>query len=45
VPPIRIRDNLQIGQNEYLILIKGSRIASGEIFPDKLLAIEPRGWS
>ena len=43
VPPIRIRDNLQIGQNEYLILIKGSRIASGEIFPDKLLAMNPEG--
>ena len=43
VPPIRIRDNLQIGQNEYLILIKGSKIASGEIFPDKLLAMNPEG--
>jgi flagellar biosynthesis protein FlhA len=43
VPPIRIRDNLQIGQNEYLIFIKGSRIASGEIFSDKLLAMNPDG--
>lgn len=43
VPPIRIRDNLQIGQNEYLILIKGSKVASGEIFPDKLLAMNPEG--
>ncbi len=43
VPPIRIRDNLQIGQNEYLILIKGSKVALGEIFPDKLLAMNPEG--
>jgi flagellar biosynthesis protein FlhA len=43
VPPIRIRDNLQIGQNEYLILIKGSKVASGELFPDKLLAMNPEG--
>lgn len=43
VPPIRIRDNLQIGQNEYLILIKGSKVASGEVFPDKLLAMNPEG--
>jgi len=39
VPAIRVRDNLQLGTNEYSIKIKGAEIARGEIMTDHLLAI------
>lgn len=41
VPPIRIRDNMQLKPNSYLIKIKGSEIASGELILDHYLAIGP----
>ncbi len=39
VSPIRIRDNLQLKQNQYRIKLKGVEIASGVIYVDRLLAI------
>ncbi|MFC6465673.1 flagellar biosynthesis protein FlhA [Marinilactibacillus sp. GCM10026970] len=41
--PIRIRDNLQMGQNEYVIKIKGNEIAAGELYTDRFLVVEPGG--
>jgi len=41
VPPIRIRDNMQLKPNSYLIKIKGAEIASGELLLDNYLAIGP----
>ena len=41
VPPIRIRDNIQLKPNEYQIKIRGHKIASAEIFPGQSLAINP----
>jgi len=41
VPVIRIRDNIQLKPNEYVIKIKGNRIASGEILLDHFLAMSP----
>ncbi len=41
VPPIRIRDNMQLGPRQYSILIRGIRVAEGEIRPDRLLAMKP----
>lgn len=41
VPPIHIRDNLQLRQGEYAILVKGVKVAGGELFVDRLLAIDP----
>jgi flagellar biosynthesis protein FlhA len=41
VPVIRIRDNIQLRPNEYIIKIKGSRVAAGEIMLDHYLAISP----
>ncbi|RJP35530.1 MAG: flagellar biosynthesis protein FlhA [Candidatus Omnitrophota bacterium] len=41
VPPIRIRDNMQLGQRQYNILIRGVKVADGEIRPDRLLAMKP----
>ncbi|QAR34352.1 flagellar biosynthesis protein FlhA [Geovibrio thiophilus] len=43
VPPVRIRDNLQLDGNGYNILLKGVRVASGTIFPDKFLVMNPEG--
>ena len=43
VPQIRIRDNMQLGPNEYSIRIRGIQVAEGEILPDHFLAINPGG--
>ncbi len=40
VPPIRIRDNIQLQPNQYAIKIKGVEIARGEALPGHLLAID-----
>lgn len=39
VPPIRVRDNLQLGANEYLIKIRGNELAEGEIIVGHYLAM------
>jgi flagellar biosynthesis protein FlhA len=39
VPPIRLRDNLQIGANEYRFLLKGNAIAQGSLMPGYWLAM------
>ncbi|MDB5038162.1 MAG: flagellar biosynthesis protein FlhA [Bacteriovoracaceae bacterium] len=41
VPPIHIRDNLQLRQGEYAIMVRGIRVNGGELFVDHLLAIDP----
>jgi flagellar biosynthesis protein FlhA len=41
VPIIRLRDNIQLGSNEYVIKIKGVEVARGELMPDHYLAINP----
>ena len=43
VQPIRIRDNLQIKTNEYLIKIRGTVISSSELMPNMLLCMDPTG--
>lgn len=43
VPPIHIRDNLQIKPNEYLILVKGIEVSRGEVLPRHFLAMNPSG--
>lgn len=39
--PIRIRDNLQLKANEYLIKIKGNTVAGGELYLDKYMIVDP----
>lgn len=41
VPPIRIRDNMQLKPNNYVIKIKGVEVAGGELMVDHYLAIGP----
>ncbi len=43
VPPVRIRDNLQLDGNGYNILLKGVKVATGTIFPDRFLVMNPEG--
>ena len=43
VQPIRIRDNLQLGPNQYSIKIKGNVVAVYEIMPTMLLCMNPMG--
>ncbi len=39
MPQVRIRDNLQLPSNSYEVMLKGVPIGSGEIYPDKFLAM------
>ena len=39
IPPIRLRDNLQMGANEYRFLLKGQVIAQGNLMPGYWLAM------
>ncbi|MBX3392907.1 MAG: flagellar biosynthesis protein FlhA [Phycisphaeraceae bacterium] len=39
MPPVRIRDNMQLGATEYRVKIRGNPVAEGQARPDKLLAI------
>lgn len=41
VPIIRLRDNIQLKPNEYVIKIKGVEVANGEIMFDNFLAMNP----
>ena len=41
VPPIHIKDNLNLKPNEYVFLIKGIETARYETMPNKLLAMNP----
>jgi len=43
VPVIRLRDNIQLNPNEYVIKIKGVEVSKGEMVPDHLLAMNPGG--
>ena len=39
IPPIRLRDNLQHGANEYRFLLKGNPISQGQLMPGQWLAM------
>ena len=41
VPPVHVADNLQLSPRAYAILVKGVEVARGELFADRLLAINP----
>lgn len=41
MPPIRIRDNMQLKPNQYAINIKGVETGSGELMPEYVLAMNP----
>ncbi len=41
IPPIHIRDNLQLNSSEYQILLKGVKIAGSELMVNHYLAMDP----
>ncbi|MBQ7287745.1 MAG: FHIPEP family type III secretion protein, partial [Candidatus Gastranaerophilales bacterium] len=43
LPSIRVRDNLQLPPNTYQIKLKGVTIETGEIYPDRNLAMNSMG--
>jgi flagellar biosynthesis protein FlhA len=40
IPQLRIRDNLHLGPNHYQLLLKGVEVGSGEIYPEKFMAMD-----
>ncbi len=40
LPPVRIRDNMQLEPNQYVFKIRGTSVASGTAFPDQFLAMD-----
>jgi flagellar biosynthesis protein FlhA len=40
VPPVRIRDNMQLGANTYHLKIKGQVVGKGEVYPEQFLAMD-----
>jgi len=43
VPPVRIRDNIQLAAHEYAVKMRGVKIGGGELPPGHLLAVDTRG--
>lgn len=41
VPPVHIRDNLDLKPNQYRVMLMGVPSGEGEVFPDRELAINP----
>ena len=41
VPPVHIKDNLELNPNAYTLLLKGVAVSSGEILPGHCMAMNP----
>ncbi len=41
MPPVRIRDNMQLEPTKYNVKIRGNTVASGEVIPARLMAMDP----
>jgi len=41
VPPVHIKDNLQLSPNQYTLSLKGVEIASAEMLPGHFMAMDP----
>lgn len=41
VPPVHIRDNLDLGPNSYRITLKGVMVGQADVYPERELAINP----
>jgi flagellar biosynthesis protein FlhA len=40
VPPVRIRDNMQLGANDYIVKIRGQAIGKGVTYPEQYMAMD-----
>jgi len=43
IPPVRVRDNLQLEPNQYVVKIRGNVIATDRLLMDRLLAMNAAG--
>jgi flagellar biosynthesis protein FlhA len=43
IPSVRLRDNIELNPNQYIIKLKGEEIARGEVLVDHFLAMNPGG--
>ena len=43
VPPVRIRDNMQLRPNQYVVKLRGVEVARWELEPNSFLAMPPGG--
>lgn len=41
VPPVHIRDNLQLSPNQYTFSLKGVKVAESEVLPGHFMAMDP----
>ncbi len=41
VPPVHVTDNLQLAPREYAVLLRGERVAMGELHVEGFMAIDP----
>ncbi|MDY0212115.1 MAG: flagellar biosynthesis protein FlhA [Desulfuromonadaceae bacterium] len=41
VPPVHIKDNLQLKPNEYSLILKGVKVAGAEMLPGHYMAMDP----
>lgn len=39
IPPVRVRDNIELSLNQYRIRIRGAELATSEVRPDRFLAM------
>ena len=40
MPPVRIRDNMQLQPHDYHVKIRGNSVASGQVYPGQFLAMD-----
>jgi len=45
MPAVRIQDNMQLPANQYIIRVKDIETGDGELIPNQLLVMDPRGDS
>ncbi len=43
IPPVHIRDNLELAPTAYRLLVHGVPVATADVHPDRLLALDPGG--
>jgi len=41
LPPVHVRDNLELKPGEYRLLIQGVEMARGAVMPDRIMAMDP----
>lgn len=41
IPPVRVRDNLQLEAEQYVVKIRGNEVATNKLYPNMLLAMNP----